>query len=261
MVTSEPPERTSCAERSRISPPRTSNTTSTVAHVFQPVLLKVEERLYAVAEDRLLLCRATAADHPGSRLQRQLHGHRTDTARGAVNQDGLAAGEMSVVEQPLPRGQPGHRQRRGGDMVDVGRQRSEVTGFYRNVFRQGAVAGPVGEPEHRFADRQSSGAVTQLDDDAGHFVSRDGRCPVAPRPVGPGSWPIEFIGCERSRVHFDDDIVFRHVRVGHLGQRKTGDTGRAVMRDDRSHHTLCAFSVPRGQDALDARRCRRRCVG
>ena len=48
-----------------------------------------------------------------SHLAGELHGDRTDTARGAVDQDGLARREASVVDQPLPCGQPGDRQRGG----------------------------------------------------------------------------------------------------------------------------------------------------
>ena len=43
MVTRAPPERTSGAERSRISPPITSNTMSDLADVFQPIHLQIQE--------------------------------------------------------------------------------------------------------------------------------------------------------------------------------------------------------------------------
>jgi hypothetical protein len=46
------------------------------------------------------------ADHSGSCLARDLHRDRTNTARGALDQDGLAGSEAAVVEKALPCGQP-----------------------------------------------------------------------------------------------------------------------------------------------------------
>jgi hypothetical protein len=44
----------------------------------------------AQAEGGLPVRGATGADHLGGQLVRELHRHRPDTARGAVDQDGLA---------------------------------------------------------------------------------------------------------------------------------------------------------------------------
>jgi hypothetical protein len=94
---------------------------------------------------------------------------------------------------------------------------ARVTGLYRDVFRERAVAGPVGEPEDSLADRQPGGAVTQLGDDSGHFVPGNGRCAVTPSSVRPRSRPVELAWGEACRAHPNDDIVLRGVRVGHLG--------------------------------------------
>ena len=126
------------------------------------------------------------ADHDGSDLAGELHGDRTDTARGAVDQDGLACREASVVDQRLPCGQPGDRQGGGHGVVDVSRKRSEVAGLHRGVLGQGAVAGPVGQSEHPLADGEAGGPVPQLDDDSRQLVAGHARRPVAPGAVDPG---------------------------------------------------------------------------
>ena len=147
MVTSAPPGRTSCAERSRISPPITSNTTSTSPMSSSRSCCRSTN---ASAPRPSTVSRCPARPLPitlAPALARELHRDRTDAACGAVDQDGLPGREMSVVEQTLPCGQPGHRQCRRHHVVDACRQRREVTGLYRNVFRERAIAGPVGEPE------------------------------------------------------------------------------------------------------------------
>jgi hypothetical protein len=57
-------------------------------------------------------------------------------------QDGLTCREADVVEQALPGGQAGDRQRGG-------------PGAVRGVLGQGAVARPVSQSEHPLADGQA----------------------------------------------------------------------------------------------------------
>jgi hypothetical protein len=78
----------------------------------------------------------SGADHPGARLARELHRDGPDTARSAMDQDGLACREARVVGQVLPCGQPGDRQGGGHGVVDICRERSEVTGLHGGVLRQ-----------------------------------------------------------------------------------------------------------------------------
>ena len=134
-----------------------------------------------------------------------------------MNQDGLPSHEMSVVEQSLPCGQPGNRQCSSHRVVDAGRQRCKVTGLYRDVLRERAIAGPIGDPEDSLADRQPCGAITHLGNDSGQFVPGNGRAPVAPGAVGPRSRPVKLPWGEARRMHPHDHIVLCRVRVGHFG--------------------------------------------
>ena len=69
---------------------------------FESVTIQVHKGLGSKAEDGLPVYGATGTDHPRSRLPRKLNRYRADTARGAVNQNGLACLEPAVGEQPLP---------------------------------------------------------------------------------------------------------------------------------------------------------------
>ena len=113
-------------------------------------------------------------------------------------------------------------------MVDVDRQRCEITGFYRGVLRQRAVAGPVGQPEHPLTDAQSGCAVPQLNHDPGQIVAGHARCAVTTRAIGPGVWPVKLIGYETRGVYPHDDIVRGRLGVGQVCQRQASDTGLTI---------------------------------
>ena len=61
---------------------------------------------------------APGPDHLGAGPAGQLDRHRPDRAARAVDDHRLPLGQLSVVEQGLPRRQAGPRHRRGVDMVD-----------------------------------------------------------------------------------------------------------------------------------------------
>lgn len=159
-MTSAPPGRTSCAERSSYFPAENVEHHVHFADVLQPALLEICKGVGAKVEHSLPVRGASAADHTGSRIDRELNRERSDAARRAVNQDGLPGGQMTVVEQGLPRGQSGHWQRRGHHVVDSIRQRREIAGLHRDVFRQRSVAAPVCEPEDALAYLEPGCAVT-----------------------------------------------------------------------------------------------------
>ena len=73
-----------------------------LAGVLQLVGLQVQEGVHSQAEGGVAVRGPAGADHYGSDLAGELHGDRTDTAGGAVDQDGLACREASVVDQRLP---------------------------------------------------------------------------------------------------------------------------------------------------------------
>ena len=133
-----------------------------------------------------------------------------------------------MVEQALPGGQSRDRQRRCDSMVDVHRQRCEITGFHSGVLRERAVASPVGEPEHPLTDAQKCGAVTQLNHDARQLVAGHARCPVTTRAVDPGVRPVKLPGCETRGVYPHDDVVVGRLGVGQVRQRQASDTGVTI---------------------------------
>ena len=96
-------------------------------------------------------------DDVGAELPGELGHHRSDRAGGAVGKDALPHLETTVLEQALPRGQPGDRQARTHREVDVPRQRRKVAGFHGRVLGQGSIAVPVGDPEHPLSQRDSAG--------------------------------------------------------------------------------------------------------
>jgi hypothetical protein len=65
-----------------------------------------ETGYFAETECSVPVAGPAGADHSGSCLARDLHRDRTNTARGALDQDGLAGSEAAVVEKALPCGQP-----------------------------------------------------------------------------------------------------------------------------------------------------------
>ena len=62
-----------------------------------------------------------SANHDGSDFPGELHRDRTDTAGGAVDQDGLTCREVGVADERLPCRQSGDRQGGGHGVVDVSR--------------------------------------------------------------------------------------------------------------------------------------------
>jgi hypothetical protein len=59
------------------------------------------------------------AQNAGARVARQLDGQRTHAAGRAMDEHGLPLGEAAVLEQSLPGGQSGHRQRGAHRVVDT----------------------------------------------------------------------------------------------------------------------------------------------
>src|SRR5258707_8117601 len=93
------------------------------ADVFQGVVIEVDELLCAEVESRLTAASAPGADDVRPGLTCELARHRTDYAGRAVHEDALPPLKAAVVEQPLPRGQARHHERRAHREVNVARQR------------------------------------------------------------------------------------------------------------------------------------------
>ena len=109
----------------------------------------------------------------------------SDPAAGAVDDHRLAGLEMAVVEQRLPRREPGLRDRGGFDEVDRRRLRRQAARLDGHVLGGPAVAVAVDEAVDLVAHRHAGGAVAERDHDARSLVGRD--------PTGPRSCPARSV--------------------------------------------------------------------
>src|SRR5215472_11770121 len=144
-----------------------------LADVFQGIVIEVDELLCAEVESRLTGSSAPGADDVRAGLTCELARHRTDYAGRTVHEDGLPRRKVSVLEQPLPRGQARHYECRAHREVNVARQRCEVACLDGHILRQRALAIPVREAEHPLSNRQPRRAISESGDHSGQFVSGD----------------------------------------------------------------------------------------
>src|SRR5262249_7711848 len=115
----------------------------------------------------------------------KLHADRAYAAPGAVDQHGLAGFQVAVVEQRLPRREPGLWQRHGLDEVKsrwLWRQAANLDG---HVLGRPPVAVTINEPVDLIAHRQPRGAIAKRDDDARALVGRNERPAIVPVSISP----------------------------------------------------------------------------
>src|SRR4051794_10877960 len=205
------------------------------AHVFQGVVLEIDELLRAEVERRLTVGSASGADDVGAGLARELRHHRTDCAGRAVREDALPRLKAAVLEQALPGGEARDRQARAHREVDIPPPRREGACLDGYILRQGAVAMPVGEAEHPLSYRQSRRAVAESGDHSGQLVAGDRRCSVTVAAIGPGRGPRHLSRDESRRMNLDDDVVYRCRRLGPLHQLHPGRSRSLVRHNDRLH--------------------------
>src|SRR5262249_5100034 len=159
--------------------------------VYQGVVVEVDELVRAEVEHLLTVGGASGADDPGAELSCELCHHRTDCAGRAMHEYALPRLKAAVLEQSLPRSEARDWQTRAHREVDVARERREVACLHGDILRQGAVAIPVGEPEHSLSHRQPRRAVAQSGDYSGQLVPGDRRCSVTVAAIGPGRGPFQ----------------------------------------------------------------------
>ena len=127
-------------------------------------------------------------------------------------------------------------------MVDVTRKGSEVAGLHGGVLSQGAVAGPVGQPEHPLADGEP--VVAYPNSTTTPDRSWPGTLGVRSRPersahvVGQSSSPRVPGG-----MGPHDDIVLGGVGVGDVRQGEPTDAGISVSNGYGLHDSI----FPKGQ--------------
>lgn len=120
-------------------------------------------------------------------------------------------------------------------MLDAHWQRREVARLDRHILRQGAVARPIGQPEHSLADGQAGSPVAQLGDNTRHLVPGHARCPVPAATISPRPRPGQLPTGERSGMHAHDDVVLGSVRVRQVRQGQPSRTSVTVADGDGLH--------------------------
>jgi len=88
-----------------------------------------------------------------------------------MSDEPLACLKLAMLEEPLPCGEARDRQARAHREVDITWQGGEVASLHCYIFRQGAVAMPIGEAKYALAHRQARCAVTKRGDYTGQLVS------------------------------------------------------------------------------------------
>src|SRR5215470_917334 len=99
-------QRSSCANHARRALPDVAaddiENQIDFAHVFQGVVIEVDELLCAEVESRLTAGSAPGADDVRAGLTCELARHRTDYASRTVHEDALPGAKATVIEKPLP---------------------------------------------------------------------------------------------------------------------------------------------------------------
>jgi hypothetical protein len=91
-----------------------------------------------------------------------------------------------VVEQRLPVGQPGERDRRHLHKGPGGRHRGQITRLDGDVVGRRAITVPVGQRVDRGADRYACRSAAERGDYPRNLVSGNHRAAILPRAVLPG---------------------------------------------------------------------------
>ena len=128
----------------------------------------------------------------------ELHREAADAARGTVDQHALARAEPAVVEQPLPGGERGQRDRGALGVPERPRLRHQQLGGHRRVVGRDAVAVERREREHLVAGRDAGDAGPDFLDHSGELVGRDRRQAV--------DRPFQLVAGDRRRVHADERL-------------------------------------------------------
>src|SRR6266513_3001592 len=121
------------------------------------VSLDVDELVGAELEHTLASAGPAGSDDVGAGPAGQLDGYRPDPAAGAVDHHDLPGLEVAVVEQCLPRREPGLWDRSSCDEVDhrrLGRQAARLDG---DVLGGPPVAVPVDQAVDLIAHRYAGG--------------------------------------------------------------------------------------------------------
>ena len=193
IETRMPPGRSTSRERLRTSPPRVSRTTSTSPTASaKSVVAVVDHLVRAELAQEVVLGGARGADDVRAARLGDLHGEVADAAGGGVDQHPLPRPDVGGVDQGLPGGERGQRQRgRPATWSRPAGLRGEGAGGAGDVLGVGAGAVRVGQHAEDLVARLEEGdAEADRLDDAGDVPAEDERRLAAGQPPAAAVLPV-----------------------------------------------------------------------
>src|SRR5829696_4074601 len=177
------------------------------------VALDVDEVMGAHLEHALARVGATGSDDMGAGPAGELYRHRPHAAAGADNDHRLPGLEAAVVEQRLPRREPGLRDGGGFDEIDRRRLGCQAASLDGHVLGGPAVAVPVDEAVDLVAHRHAGDSVAERDHGARTLVGWDPRAPLVSGSIGPER-PRQLGRGEARGAHLHERVADRRLRIG-----------------------------------------------
>ena len=147
--------------------------------------------------------------HVGASPSGELNRERADAPGAAVDENPLAAFQVTVLEERLPGRLCRQRDDRGLYVGQGGRLREQLVGANRDELGVSPIAAVVDQAEHRIADLDAGG-VARRDRlyHSGEFVSwNDGRCARCPVMAEPCQSPVELGRRNATGVNPDEYIA------------------------------------------------------
>ena len=132
-----------------------------------------------------------------------------DAACRARNDHGVAPRQTAMVEQRLPRGQRGERQRSGLDRSAAGRLSCEVSRLDGDELGGAPSRYQSVNPNTSSPGARPRSSVPEADHRAAHFVAGDDRCPVGAGAVDPRRRPAELGRGDAGSIDVDEDVAHR----------------------------------------------------
>ena len=203
-------------------------------HLLRAVLERlagvVDEHVGPEAAHEVLVARRSDRRHVRAAGLGELHGKRPDAAGTAGDQQALAGDESRLVEQRLPRGGPGQRQRRGVHDVQRGRGAHQVGRLGDGIFGERTA---VDHAEDELAALELPDVVAERLDRADQFAAqRDGQGHAEPFAGAATDLPVDRVHARR--VDLDEHLADARLRpIDVLDAHHV--VGTVLADDDRFH--------------------------
>ncbi len=124
-----------------------------------------------------------------------------DSAGRAEDQDAIAGADLRRLDERLPGGQPGERQRRGLDVVERLRRPGKLAGRRRHVLRvRSRLTREARHPEHPITGREPGHAEAHGLDGAGD-VPANGEWRLPEKRAASAGLPVDRVDAGRGNAH------------------------------------------------------------